>query len=707
MKWKWIWAILQTVFVVVLLSGCGSDGEDDTGDSSDARLSGLTLNGIALDQAFQADQLNYSTSVNFSQDTITLTPVAADAGATILVNGDEVVSGSASTVIALAVGENPIDIVVTSRNRTATMTYTLAVSRATASSDASLSDLNLSGATLDQLFQPSQTAYSASVGFLQASITLTPVATNDNATIQINGNEVASGTTSSAIDLSDGQNIISLVATAEDGVTTRSYTIEITREDATFFAQQAYLKASNADGGYNQWYYYYGDRLGRSIAISGNTLVVGAPGESSSASQVETVNSTANAGAVYVFVRSGDAWSQQTYLKASNAERDDLFGASVAISGDTLVVGAPGEDSRSAGLELDNWDEGAGAAYVFTRSDGVWNQQAFLKAGYSDEDDQFGASVAISGDTLVVGAPGESSSATGGERNNGAPSSGAAFVFFRNNGTWSHQAYLKASNAEADDLFGTSVAISDDTLVVGAPEEDSSAAGGEADNSASLAGAAYVFTRSEGVWSQQALLKADNTEGDEAPTLFSASSDYSISFFPPINGDKFGTSVAISGDTLVVGATGEDSSATGGQADNSASLAGAAYVFTHSGGVWSQQAYLKASNAESEDEFGATIAISGDTLVVGAPCEDSSATGGEADNSASNAGAAYVFTRSGGVWSQLTYLKASNAEVGDRFSASVAISGDTVVVGAPYEDSSANSGETDNSASNAGAAYVW
>jgi hypothetical protein len=193
---------------------------------------------------------------------------------------------------------------------------------------------------------------------------------------------------------------------------------------------------------------------------------------------------------------------------------------------------------------------------------------------------------------------------------------------------------------------------------------------------------------------QQAYLKASNTGA----------------------GDEFGDSVAVSGDTVVVGAWGEDSSATGvngDQADNSASNSGAAYVFVRSGGVWSQQAYLKASNTGAGDFFGWSVAVSGDTVVVGAQYEDSSATGvngNQADNSALDSGAAYVFVRSGGVWSQQAYLKASNTGAGDEFGRSVAISGDTVVVGAPSEDSSAvgvNGNQADNSAADAGAAYVF
>jgi hypothetical protein len=220
---------------------------------------------------------------------------------------------------------------------------------------------------------------------------------------------------------------------------------------------------------------------------------------------------------------------------------------------------------------------------------------------------------------------------------------------------------------------------------VAAPREDSSTGDGEADNSALDAGAVYLFTRSNGLWNQQAFFKASNAE----------------------EGDGFGASLAILDNTLVVGATGEDSSATGGEADNSTTSAGAVYLYTRNAGAWTQQSYLKASNAGEMDGFGNSVAISGDTLVVGAFFESSSVNGGESDNSALNAGAAYVFTRSNETWIQQAYLKASNADWSDLFGSSVAISGDTLVVGAPNEDSSANSAEADNSVENAGAVYTW
>jgi hypothetical protein len=458
------------------------------------------------------------------------------------------------------------------------------------------------------------------------------------------------------------------------------------------FVQQGYLKASNTGAD---------DEFGWSVAISGDTLVVGAPGEDSSATGVngdQGNNNAVDAGAAYVFTRSGAIWSQQAYLKASNTGAGDNFGYSVAISGDTIVVGAWGEASNATGVngnQADNSAVAAGADYVFTRSGTTWSQQAYLKASNTDANDQFGYSVAIFGDTIVVGAPNEASN--GYPNDNSAAYAGAAYVFTRSGTTWIQQAYLKASNTGANDAFGVSVAISGDTVVVGAPYEDSNATGvggNQTDNSANAAGAAYVFVRSGTTWSQQAYLKASNTNAS----------------------DWFGSAVAISGDTIVVGAFFEASNATGvngNQTDNSVLQAGAAYVFVRSGVTWSQQAYLKASNTGAGDTFGSAVAISGDTIVVGAYGEDSNTTGvngNQTDNSASGAGAAYAFTRSGTTWSQQAYLKASNTGAGDNFGQSVAISGDTVVVGAYGESSNTtgvNGTQTDNSATNAGAAYVF
>ncbi|HWU86176.1 MAG TPA: hypothetical protein VN253_02830 [Kofleriaceae bacterium] len=336
--------------------------------------------------------------------------------------------------------------------------------------------------------------------------------------------------------------------------------------------------------------------------------------------------------------------------------------------------------------------------------------QAYLKASNTNAVDQFGQNIALSADgsTLAVGAPFEDSAAVGingDQTSNAASSAGAVYVFVRNGATWVQQAYLKASNTDANDQFGISLALSADgsTLAVGARTEASAAVGingDQASNAAANAGAVYVFTRSGTTWSQQAYVKASNTGG----------------------ADLFGGSVALSADgsIMAVGAFGEDSAATGvngNQLDNTATDAGAVYVFQRSGTVWSQQAYLKASNPGASDQFGSIVALSGDglTLAAGALGEDSAATGvggNQADNAASGAGAVYVFTRSGVVWSQQAYVKASNTAAGDQFGISLALAGDgsTLAVGANLEDSAAtgiDGDQADNAAVSAGAVYVF
>ena len=414
----------------------------------------------------------------------------------------------------------------------------------------------------------------------------------------------AESSSATGVDGSQGDN-----SAAESGAV-----YVFTRSGGTW-RQQAYIKASNADAG---------DRFGSAIALWGNTLAVGAPKESSNAVGVngsQGDNSAGGSGAVYVFTRSGDTWSQQAYIKASDTSRPSRYGSnfgdSVALSSNTLAVGAP--------------LEGGGAVYVFTRSGNTWRRQAHLKASNTDPSDEFGRPIALYGDTLAVGAHRESSSArgvNGSQSDNNAESSGAVYVFTRSRGTWSQQAYLKASNTDVNDYFGTSIAISRDTLAVGAQGEGSGAKGvngSEDDNSAPYSGAVYVFTRSGGTWSRQAYLKASNTDSR----------------------DVFSYQIALSGDTLAVSAAYEDSSArgvNGSQSDNNAETSGAVYLFTRSGDIWSQQAYIKASNTDAGDGF-ANIALSGSTLAVGAPGEAGSTkgiNGTQSDNGAPRSGAVYI-----------------------------------------------------------------
>ncbi|MGI9261988.1 MAG: hypothetical protein ACR2QR_08130, partial [Woeseiaceae bacterium] len=421
-----------------------------------------------------------------------------------------------------------------------------------------------------------------------------------------------------------------------------------------------YFKASN-----NQ----PGDNFGEAVALSadGSTLAVGARLESSNSTGIDgdqNDNSAGGAGAVYVFRFDGTAWSQQAYVKASNTGTGDGFGGAISLSGDgnTLAVGARFEDSSATsvgGDQNDNLLSDAGAAYVFQFNGAEWMQQAYVKASNTGELDLFGGAVDLSadGNTLAVAARLEDSAAIGidGDHNDDSVlQSGAVYLYRFDGSAWAQQAYVKASNTGAGDQFGrggVALSANGNALLVGAPFEESSATGfggDQNDDSADGSGAAYLFRFENNEWTQQAYIKASNTGA----------------------GDRFGDRVAQSddGSTLAIGATFEDSVATGidgNQIDDSTSNAGAVYLMRFDGVSWLQQAYLKASNTGESDRFGASVALSanGNVLVVGSPGEDSGATdidGDQFDDSTGDAGAAYLFRFDDSDWLQQSYIKATN-----------------------------------------------
>ena len=463
------------------------------------------------------------------------------------------------------------------------------------------------------------------------------------------------------------------------------------------WVQEAYIKASNNG---------VGDAFGSSASISGDTLVVGAVDEDSNATMITNGTGVSpgseinNTGAVYVYKRTGNNWGQEAYIKAVNSGDSDRFGTSVSISGDTLVVGAPYEDSNGTmitnGTSFNGVDSGAndsGAVYVYKRSGNNWAQEAYIKAVNNGASDNFGYSISISGDTLAVSAPYEDSNATmitngtgfSGSRTSG--NSGAVYVYKRTGNNWAQEAYIKASNNGVGDAFGYSVSISGDTIAVGAYYEDSNAtmitngtSFSGVDSGATDSGAVYVYKRSGNNWAQEAYIKAANNGA----------------------GDNFGQSVSISDNTLAVGAHAEDSNATiitngtGFSGSRTSSNSGAVYVYKRSGNSWAQEAYIKAANNGSSDLFGHKVSLSGDTLAVVAYLEDSNATSitngtGFSDfGYIENSGAVYVYRRSGNNWAQEAYIKAVNRAENNYFgSGGVSLSGDTLAVATPSDDSNA------------------
>jgi len=334
-------------------------------------------------------------------------------------------------------------------------------------------------------------------------------------------------------------------------------------------------------------------------------------------------------------------------LTAPDPSVNHWFGYSVSISGDYVIVGAAEDDDGGAE---------SGAAYVFYRNQGGpdgWGLVAKLRASDAAADDKFGTSVSISGDYAIVGA--EQDDDDGAE-------SGAAYIFYRNQGgadSWGQLTKLTASDAAANDWFGSAVSIDGDYAFVGADGDD---------DSGNFSGSAYMFYRNYGGadnWGQVTKLKAS----DGIPYNW------------------FGSSLSINGDYAIVGARGNNDQGT---------ESGAAYVFYRNQGgpdSWGQVTKLTASDAADKDHFGFSVSISGDYAVVGARDDD---------DSGNSSGSAYIFNRNQGGpdnWGQLTKLTASDAAVNDEFGVSVSIDGDYAVVGAAFNDA--------NGISGSGAAYIF
>lgn len=459
----------------------------------------------------------------------------------------------------------------------------------------------------------------------------------------------------------------------------------------------AYIKASNTSK-------YYGFGYFLALSADGNTLAVGDPMESSNAKGIngnQADQSALESGAVYVYTRKGGAWMQQAYIKASNARAGAQFGSAVALSadGNTLAVASYLESGGATGVNGNQTDyskDSSGAVYIFARTTAAWSQQAYLKASNTGEGDQFGFSVALSanGNTLAVGAIEEASKATGvngdqTDRSKGG--TGAAYMFTRTGAAWSQQAYLKPDEAG---LFGYGIGLSADgnTLAVGASDEGP--------------GAVYAFARTGTTWSKQGHMMGVNAEdGDAFGWSVAISSD----------GNTI-VSGANDEDSLLTGVPPNDQGGNDRARDTSS---GAAYVFVRSGTEWKQQVWLKATNTRKNDKFGTSVAISGDgnTVAVGAPFAagtgaSNGVNGDPRNDDLPSAGSVYIYTRKGGTWTPTAYVKAPNARPDAQFGVSVVLSSDgkTLAVSAPKDNSGAkgvNGDQADQSALDSGAAYVY
>jgi len=366
--------------------------------------------------------------------------------------------------------------------------------------------------------------------------------------------------------------------------------------------------------------------LGWSVDVDGNTAVVGAPRQ---------VNENGyRAGAAYVYTRSGELWSlEQRLVSPDSSAVNDRFGYRVSVSGDTLLVSARFDDDKGSN---------SGAAYVYTRSDDAWSYKQKLNASDGATNDQFGVSIQITSDWAFIGTPNDSYDIGGDPTEEVGV--GSVYVFQLSGGTWSEVSKLQAGDAHEGQYFGADISVSGDTAVIGARKDNEVAEG---------AGAGYVFTHSGNSWTQQAKL----TASDGMAT------------------DFLGKSVSISGDTIILGAPNGCVPNSPFSSCQSIDLyaGNKAYVFVRDGGSWTEQAKLTSSTGDVGDFFGMST-IFDDTVIIGADGDDDSGL---------DAGAAYLFTRTDGVWTESAKFYASDGQDNEWFGAQVAMDGDSVLIAAP------------------------
>ncbi|MEM6398387.1 MAG: hypothetical protein AAF741_18705, partial [Bacteroidota bacterium] len=409
------------------------------------------------------------------------------------------------------------------------------------------------------------------------------------------------------------------------------------------------------------------DGFGLAVSISGNQAIVGAPLEANDVAGSAFLNAS---GSAYILEQDDSGnWSQSQKLVASDRQEGDQFGFSVAISGDYAVVGAWAEDPQD---DMDNELSFAGSAYVFEKDDnGNWAQVQKLIASDREAGDFFGWSVSISGDFVVVGARNSSP-----DYDSGDPliTAGAAYIFKRDEvGSWNEEQKLLASDRDTGDLFGASVSISGSTLVVGST-------GDEGENQISDAGAVYVFELSDsGSWQEsEKLVAATMMQGD----------------------DQFGEAVSINEDYIIVGSPMADTDASG---ENFLGSAGSVHIFErNSNSEWNFIQKIVPGDRQVGDRFGNSVSISGNRLVAGASTEDNEGPDG---STLFSAGSAYIFERDdSGTWLETQKLVATDREQGDNFGTSVSISGDVVISGTPNHAFDSSGGDTLQAA---GAAFIF
>jgi hypothetical protein len=504
-------------------------------------------------------------------------------------------------------------------------------------------------ATVTPALAPEVFAYRIQGSLVTPTVSLTAAGPGATTHVAFDGVEVQQGQPWFSPRLSSDETRVELKLTSEAGVSS-TYVLTIDRKPQ----QSAFIKPSNTG---------QDDQFASAVAVSGDTLAAGAPFEDSSGIGVngnQSNNAASDSGAVYVYRRGEKGWAQEAYLKAPVSEPGERFGCNLTLEGDTLAVGAIHADFS----EAPNPSAPSGSVYVFTRANGAWSQTQKLMPSNPAGGNLFGLSLKLQGDTLAIGAMGDA--AESGEH------SGVVYIFERVGGSWVERQKLAPSEPRGVSGIGGHLVLAGDRLLAGAPY------------GAGRRGAAFVFARKNGTWAEEQKLAPDTLVDDAT----------------------FGWSGAMQGDRIVVGTPHWPTDVL------VSAPPGEAYVFERQAGRWQQTAMLRAPSPGNTDSFGASAVMTATSLVIAADRENGNSRGLNGDpteKGAVSSGAVFVYLKVGKEWVLSDYVKAHNASAADGFGWHMGLSGETLVVAAPYQSSDGTGVDSPGGgvSSRSGALYVF
>ncbi len=660
---------LHTLFLfpllIVLLGGC----IDSTRTAGDSHLRLVTLSSGRLTPPFHPDTLDYQAELDADTPTVRITAYARNAEARIEVNGKRVTDGLPGKPIALAPGRNLVRITVLSKDGSSQTQYRFEIYRGKIPDgeqpgdsgsdggdagnggsnagnggdgtspgstdngnpgDATLSALKLLEIPLDQIFQAEQKDYTATAGALVDAVHVL-VSTNTGNTVTLNGHPLTPGVPSSPVALHEGINRIEIRILSADKSATQTYTVQITRRSTAEFGGNTRLLSSRPEKG---------AQFGFSTALSGDTLAIGAPEEAN------------GSGAVYVYARNDQGWTLQQRLSLSDRSSGDRFGQSLALRGNTLIIGAM---QRAVDNRFN-----AGKVYIYARnSSGQWQQTHALTAPSPQAGHRFGYQVALDGQRLAV------ASLLGPD--NGRDS-GQVFLFHQNgNNGWGYEATVGEAGIGSSDKYAANIDLDGDLLAIGAFNQPDCSTSDDPD-----AGSVRLYRHEAGTW------KLMQTLQGEGP------------------GDRFGFSVDLSGGKLAIGAQCEDP-------DHGPLTQGAVYIYQQAGEQFQLRQKLKAFQTGDYSLFGDRVAWQGDQLIVTGSWEIPSHN----DHShLEGAGAAYLIVKNGDRWEEKKLFLPNFINEYDRFGISLSVDGGRSLIGAPGVERNPSDPDSD-AKTRIGAAYLF